>query len=157
MWKYSTNPQALDFFKAHAIRGDAVDEFDLINAVASPENIQSSNAAEPRQVHVVQDSAPVIDPQQYSLFNTGPIFVGLVSAIILPKPTTLRIEVSLINTHLTQDIWINFGSVAAVGNGIPVYANGGFVSFSIRTPQDDIYAIGTGALTSAIMTYSNKS
>lgn len=132
--------------------GFGLDELDpqIIAAVQ-----QARTHSQPLQQDT-KDSVPIVDSLRYGLANNVPISIGTASQIILAKPTTNRTYLFIVNTHLTQTAYIAFGRNASAGSGIPLYPNGGWYEKESFVPQDDIYAIGSGAATTLILTYSNK-
>ena len=98
----------------------------------------------------------ILDHSRYGFFNNIPLSLGVQSTLILRAPTTTRIFFFIVNTHATQNMFVRFGGDADAVIGVPILANFGFMGFDTVVPQDDIYAVGSGAATTGVVLYSNK-
>lgn len=103
-----------------------------------------------------EQQAPVFEPSRYGLFNNNTLNIGLVSTLVLLHPATTRVFLFIVNTHATQNLFVNFGANADAFIGVPIVAGFGFMGFDTVVPQDDIYLVGSGANTTGVLTFCNR-
>lgn len=128
---------------------------DVTNLVESlPLGIQQ--ALQPQRQISPQSATPIVDQAKYVLFTTVPINIGVASVLILPKPSTQRLFLFIINTSPVNQIIVNFGNQASAILGIPIAAALGFIGFDAVVPQNDVYIIGSGAGTTGTLIYANS-
>lgn len=128
---------------------------DLTTLVESlPLGIQQ--ALQPQKQLNPQLATPIVDQAKYVLFTTVPINIGVASVLILPKPSTQRLFLFIINTSAVNQLIVNFGNQASAILGIPIAAGLGFLGFDAVVPQNDVYIIGSGAGTTGTLIYANS-
>lgn len=96
------------------------------------------------------------DTLKYGSFINVPLSIGVLSQLVLIKPPSKRIFLQIQNTHAIQQMFIVFGTPATLITGIRLGPNGS-ATFDNVVPQDDIHIIASGAATTGVLIYCNKS
>lgn len=136
-----------------AMQSKAVND---VNTLVESLPLGIQQALQPLRTNTPQSATPIVDQAKYALFTTVPINIGVASVLILPKPSTQRLFLFIINTSPVNQIIVNFGNQATPILGIPIAANLGFIGFDTVVPQNDIYIIGSGAGTTGTLIYANS-
>ena len=99
--------------------------------------------------------AQVTEPQKYgeTVLSNLVSAVGL-NATVLQYPATVRVFLVVQNQDAVNDVWINFGNVAAINRGIKIAA-GGSAFYDAFVPQDDLNLFCVAAANFALH-YANK-
>lgn len=102
------------------------------------------------------ESININDPSKDGSITSIPLIVGVASQLILRASPTKRNFLFIQNTHGTQTLFVTFGrdSNALIGLQIPPLL--GAIGFDEFVPQDEVYLVGSGALTTGVCLYSNK-
>ena len=100
-------------------------------------------------VQVPPNATPIYTPESACWFNGSKVFpVGLTSTKIVDAPPGNSIRNALVirnlSTTATDVIYVEFGTDATTKSTFDL-AGGEKLLFDIRTPQDDIYVIGSVA------------
>lgn len=126
---------------------------DIVRVVPTDLGIMPERLLQPPDLSVPPPR--IVDGMKYGSFQNAALVIGTTSQLVLPQPATRRIYFLLQNTHPTQNLYIAFGTPASAGIGVKIIPGGNF-EFNNAVPQDDVYLIADGLVTTAIMLYANK-
>lgn len=97
----------------------------------------------------------ITEPQKYGSITCQPVAISAgASTTILFQPDTTRVFLLIQNLDATADIWVQFGTAAAINNGIRISA-GGSLLLDAFVAQDDVQVFCASAVTISL-SYANK-
>lgn len=108
----------------------------------APEHIEATN------VYAVEEA----DYCNHVVVNT--VALNGVDSIALYKPDGRRVYLLIYNTG-GSTVWVNYGTTAGVGIGLPI-GSGGSLELFKRIDQQDIHLFADGADSTVVIQYANK-
>lgn len=121
---------------------------------AVPQSARAAAAIASGSVVQARDAAPVREAHRYAQINGSVVFQTITeSALILPAPQNFRNLLMLRNAGATA-ILIDFGRDATASSTIELQPNQ-IILFDTVVPQDDVYAISPGGISTLSVSFSN--
>jgi hypothetical protein len=99
----------------------------------------------PRGAEALLRMFSIFDRMRYANFTQIPLALTTVDQIVLPRPTQIRVYLTILNTDAANTIFVNFGT-AATPLSIPFAPANGF-EWLFVIPQDDIHMVASAAPT----------